>query len=320
MGAQPEASDTPTSADSGSPRSVQTWTCALRGRRYELTAWGTTNVRLVLRVDGREVYDKKEMDDNRTIRLDGGRRVTVKVGATGKIKQATVVDNGIDMDFDAPAGTRAARMQEWGRQHPVLFALRHVAVKGGGILIALLGLGALFKALIEPVIDRVVDWIAEHMPHIDIPWPDIHLPEIPWPDIPWPEIRLPRIPWPDLPPPPDWVLAILEWLAEHEDIIKPLFIGLVLALMEMRRLRRQRKLREAGATTDPAAAPPTKRPGWLARLDTWASDTSAARTAERARLATAMHALVEQRSASVDDRPGEPSGQVSAPERGSDER
>lgn len=235
-GLMEKTSGDPATRATGKP--VETWTCRLAGRDYELDVTPGLSTRLMLRVDGTQVYDKAEMDDHRRIRLDGG-RVEAWIGARGNLKRATAYAGSVDMDFDAPVGSRAARTQAWGREHPGLFAARHVAMQLGGVLIALLGLGALFKHLIAPVIR----WIVERMPDID--WPDIPWPQITWPTLPWPDIHLPRIPWPDVGPPPWWhyVVSFFAWIEPYEDIAKALLIGLTIALFEARRLRRQQRLR-----------------------------------------------------------------------------
>lgn len=228
----------------GAEPDSKTWTCSLGGRAYELDVHPGMTTRLVLRVDGEVLHDKASSDEWRTITTGPGRRVEVRLANLGKVRRATVHDGPRDLDFDAPAGSRAARTQQWGRAHPTLFALRHVAIKGGLIVIALLGLGALFKALIQPI----VRWITDRIPQVDLP--DIALPDIPWPRIRWPAIPWPDIPWPQITL-PDWVITLITWLDQYDHIVKPLLIGLVLALGEMRRQRRQRRLRDSGAVDDP---------------------------------------------------------------------
>lgn len=224
---------------------TQTWSTTLYGRRYELDVTPGLRSRLVARVDGEQVHDKTGSDDRRTIRLGADQRLVVRLSAAGAVKRATVHDGAAELDLDAPAGTRAARLQEFGRTHPTLFALRHLAVQGGVVLVAVLGLGALFSRLVEPV----VRWVAERVPDVDlpdIPWPDVDLP-----DIPVPRIDLSGLPWPT---PPAWLLALFDLLDRHEWILQPLVVGLVLALYEMRRQRRQRAQREAARAAADAVA------------------------------------------------------------------
>ncbi|SNV18096.1 Uncharacterised protein [Dermatophilus congolensis] len=284
---------TETFEPSGDSPVKQTWTCLLRGVSYELDVYPSREARLVLRVDGKQIYDKKNSTDNRSITVGRDCRVRVRLSFLGRVKDATAYDGDAELDFDAPVGSRAEKTQSWGRKHPVLFALRHVAFKAGGILIAFLGVTAFVKWLLAPVIE----WIADHMPRIS--WPEIHLPQIPWP-----EIHLPRIPWPDIQIPwpqitlPWWLQVVLGWLAEHEEIIKPLLIGLLLALGEMRRQRKQRKQREAGVADDPnAELEKTRFHRWLDQLDARAADTPMARRKERAKVAAALRALENKRRA-----------------------
>lgn len=228
------------------PRPTQTWTTTLSGHRYELDVTPGLSSRLVVRVDGEQLYDKKASDERRTIRLGEGRRLEVRLSGMGSIKRATAHDGAAELDLDAPPGTRAARLQEFGRAHPTLFALRHLAVQGGIVLVAVLGLGVLFSRLVEPV----VRWVSERMPRVDlpdIPWPDIDVP-----DIPWPSIDLPGLPWPT---PPAWLIAVFEFVDEYEWIVKPLLLGLVLAVFELRRQRRQRAHRETARTAASAPDP-----------------------------------------------------------------
>lgn len=245
----------------------------MAGRSYELDVTPGLSARLVLRVDGHQVHDSTSSDERRTIRLPStgsttesnrgptagtaaeplpgekkglsllpARRVDVRLSSMGKVKRATVHDGRDELDFDAPTGTRAARLQAWGREHPVLYALRFLAEKALVVVAVVLGLGALLRLLVEPL----VQWLLGLLP--DIAWPQIRLPDIPWPqidlpDIPWPRIDLSWIPWPD--PPPAWLLAVLEFYDRNSHIVTPLLVGVFLALGEMRRQRRQRTQRAA---------------------------------------------------------------------------
>ena len=83
--------------------------------------------------------------------------------------------------FSPPPGSFAARLLIFQRNHPRLYASRHVMLAVGKVAAALLGLGLLVRLLLQPVLD----WIKDRLPEID-------LPSIPWPDIPWPDIPLPN--------------------------------------------------------------------------------------------------------------------------------
>ncbi|HEY9375815.1 MAG TPA: hypothetical protein VIQ02_01800 [Jiangellaceae bacterium] len=134
--------------------------------------------------------------------------------------------------FSPPPGSFAARLLIFQRNHPRLYASRHVVLAVGKVTAALLGLGLLVRLLLQPVLD----WIRDRLPEIDlpsIPWPDI-----PWPDIPWPDIPLPDIDLPDLAM-PSWLRVIIGtakfWL--------PVLIAIGVAVAETRR-RRARAARE----------------------------------------------------------------------------
>ncbi|MDO5629623.1 MAG: hypothetical protein Q4G43_15015 [Mobilicoccus sp.] len=209
---------------------VADWTCHLAGREYELSVTPGQKARVVLTMDGEVVSDKTEWESERTIQVTHGRRVRVWLSMRGQLKRATAYDGSRQLDFDAPAGSRAAQRQAWQRTHPRTYALRHVAVKGGGIVIVMLGLGVIVSRLLAPIID----WLMSLLP-------DVTLPELP--TVPLPDVNLPQIPWPDLTL-PTWALEFLNPLEPYAWIIKPLLIGLALAWYEMRRQRRQAAERE----------------------------------------------------------------------------
>jgi hypothetical protein len=129
--------------------------------------------------------------------------------------------------FSPPPGSFAARLLIFQRNHPRLYASRHVVLAVGKVAAALLGLGLLLRLLLQPVLD----WIRDRLPEID-------LPSIPWPDIPWPDIPLPDIDLPDLAM-PSWLRVIIGtakfWL--------PVLIAIGVAVAETRR-RRARAARE----------------------------------------------------------------------------
>lgn len=77
--------------------------------------------------------------------------------------------------LDPPPGTRAAKMAEFERSHPRLYASRHIAVAVGEVLLVVLGVGVLLRSLL-PRID--FSWL----PDVDMSWvPDIDLSWIPDP-------------------------------------------------------------------------------------------------------------------------------------------
>jgi hypothetical protein len=123
--------------------------------------------------------------------------------------------------FDPPPGSFAAQLLVFQRNHPRLYASRHVVRVIGGVAAGLLGLAAFVRLLLQPVLDQ----IADRLPDIDlpsIPWPDIDLPSIPWPDIDLPNLAV-----------PSWLRVILGtakfWL--------PVLIAIGVAMAEIRRRR-----------------------------------------------------------------------------------
>jgi hypothetical protein len=126
--------------------------------------------------------------------------------------------------FAPPPGSFAARLLVFQRNHPRLYASRHVVLAVAKVVTALLGLAVLIRLLLQPVLD----WITERLPDIDlpsIPWPDIDLPDIPWPDIDLPDLAVPT-----------WLRVIIGtakfWL--------PVLIAIGVAVAETRRRRAAR--------------------------------------------------------------------------------
>jgi hypothetical protein len=123
--------------------------------------------------------------------------------------------------FDPRPGSFTARLLVLQRNHPRLYASRHVVRALGRVAAGLLGLAVFVRLLLQPVLDR----IADRLPNIElpsIPWPDIDWPSIPWPDIDLPELAV-----------PSWLQVIIGtgkyWL--------PVLIAIGVALAEIRRRR-----------------------------------------------------------------------------------
>ena len=123
--------------------------------------------------------------------------------------------------FAPPPGSFAARLLIFQRNHPRLYASRHIVLAVAKVVTALLGLAVLVRLLLQPVLD----WITERLPAIDlpsIPWPDL-----PWPDFPWPDIDLPELAV------PAWLRVIIGtakfWL--------PVLIAIGVAVAETKRRR-----------------------------------------------------------------------------------
>ncbi|MFC9974593.1 hypothetical protein ACFVH6_27185 [Spirillospora sp. NPDC127200] len=125
-----------------------------------------------------------------------------------------------ELPFSPPEGTRAHKREKFAREHPKVYAARHVALAAGKVLWPLLGVGLAIK-----------------LPWPDMPWPDVHIPmpDVDLPSIPWPDVDLPDIPWPDWHM-PGWLKAILGttkyWV--------PILIAIGMAVGEYDRRKKQR--------------------------------------------------------------------------------
>lgn len=127
-------------------------------------------------------------------------------------------------DFVPEEGSRAAKREEWIRNHPHLYALRRTVAATSGVLVPVLLVWLL----------RQIPW----RPHINlpsIPLPHISLPHIPLPQVNLPDVNLPNLPnLPDLPDLPGWTQYV--W---------PALIAFGFAQVELRRRRQQEEKRKA---------------------------------------------------------------------------
>lgn len=201
--------------------------------------------RLSWTVDGTEVANLVTSDERVVLTSDEG-VVGVRLPTfVGPARRVTLHDNEIaahagpgGTDFDAEAGSAAARREAWIREHPRLHTARQTAVAAAGVLIPILAI-----------------WLLSQLVLPRIPWPDIDLPSIPWPDIdlpsiPWPDITLPSIPWPGLPDLPD----LPAWVRDAATFVGPVLLAFFLARGEVKRRRdqdRRKHEEEEPATTDP---------------------------------------------------------------------
>lgn len=181
---------------------------------------------LRLLVDGEPRAERRVMGDT-TLEAEG---IAVEVALTfmGRIRRCLLADGEERIPFDPPAGSRAERRVRLQREHPV----RYTALEGGravaGVLVPLLGIGALLRLLV---------------PKVDIDLPDVPLPDVDLPDV-MPDVDLPSIHL------PGWLDAFLAsgryWI--------PVLIAVGLAIGEIRRQRRKQE-REAAARPDPGPRP-----------------------------------------------------------------
>ena len=185
--------------------------------------------RLRLLVDGEQVGVARPKAGKTTVE-GGGVRVVAQLTPLGSISSAEIrVEGEEPVPLDPAPGSRAARREAFARRHPKLFAARHVGKGIGQVLLPLLGIGLLLNLLPDISIDADLP---------DVPRPD--LPSIPFPDIDAPDL-------------PGWLEAILKtshyWM--------PILIGVVIAIVEARKRRRQARAREERAgRPDEEARPP----------------------------------------------------------------
>ncbi|NYI05171.1 hypothetical protein [Allostreptomyces psammosilenae] len=179
------------------------------------------------------------------------------------------------LPFEPPAGSRASRLARLKREHPALYASRHVAIAVLEVGLAVLGVGALLRALLPRI-----DW--SFLPEIDLSWiprPHLDLPNplswIPWPEIDLPDVDLPDI---DLPALPGWISEIMDSVG----LVIPILIAVAVAVEETRRRRRVGQRAEASngaadeaGTTDAAtAAAPPGTPATTARNTATETETA----------------------------------------------
>jgi len=190
--------------------------------------WERDRIRLL--IDGEEIAETKANGPKTVLAGDGFEIRAVMPFWGGSVKRAELVpaDGGAPVLLEPEPGTRAARRAKFEREHPHLFASRHVFKGAAQVAIAIIGLTFLLRFL--PA----------------IPWPDIDLPSIPLPhidlpDIPWPSIDLPDIQV------PGWIKAI----AESKQYWLPIVVGLLLANKELQR-RKRRNVERDDRAGDPA--------------------------------------------------------------------
>jgi hypothetical protein len=188
-----------------------------RGRTVEVVPdplWERDRIRLL--VDGEEVAETKANGAKTVLAGEGFEIHAVTPFWGGSVVRAELVpaDGGEPTQLEPAPGTRAARRARFEREHPRLYASRHVIKGVAQVAGVLIGLSVLLRFL--PSIP---------LPELDLNL-DLDLPSIPWPDLPIPHIEL-----------PEWLRDILRskkyWL--------PVVIGIFVARAELRR-RRSRKV------------------------------------------------------------------------------
>ncbi|MBC2681009.1 hypothetical protein GSS87_00990 [Corynebacterium sp. 4HC-13] len=157
-------------------------------------------------------------------------------GVNAWIREMWVKVQGTVIQIDAPRGSKAEKRQRAMEDSPYkrwLYPLAAGMGKGGWAFFCIVLLPFLGK-----VMQPVTDWLAQFIPdwHINIPWPDIKLPQNFFP-----EIHLPSIPWPDWSA-PGWLIFLLD----YTKVWMPIVVGLWLGIVAVRNAHRSRqeKLRE----------------------------------------------------------------------------
>ncbi|WP_148060538.1 hypothetical protein [Luteococcus japonicus] len=208
----------------------QRWFLRLGGRDHVATTSGRITTHVELRRDGELLLHKDTLETRTTLTCDEGSvpglEADLRRTRTGRVKRVTLRIDGREVDLEPEAGSPAARRLTRERRHPWAYASLDVLVAVVGVLLPLLGIGALIKLLLAPVIAWLLGLL-----------PDWHLPRIPWPDIDWPDIPWPHLDFSWIPDwtPPWWFI----WFFDHLGQVKPVLFALVIAVYEVRRRRRQ---------------------------------------------------------------------------------
>jgi hypothetical protein len=199
-------------------RSAERWGVDHAGIRVEVER-EPSGLGQVLRlvVDGEQRAEAKT-NGSRAKLEDGQLTVDVRLAVLGSIRRAAILDAGGEelVLLDPPPGTRAAKLAELERRRPVLYAARHVVRAVGGVLLPLLGIGALI-GLVLPA-----------LPNVDPP--QVNLPDLP--DLPSISIE-----------PPEWVKSVLS----AAPYVVPILIAIGVAAREVERQRKRRSRAEDGS-------------------------------------------------------------------------
>ncbi|MEE4023461.1 hypothetical protein V1Y59_10260 [Gordonia sp. PKS22-38] len=209
---------------------------------------GSTRTTASLRVDGAEVGDVSgSMLDTKDIEADDI-KVRIRFGLRREVKRAELIGGGAEVIggdwFKPPDGTASHRLWQFRDKHPGLYAARRVVTSALGAVVAVFGIGALVRAIVE-----------RYSPDIDLP--DVTLPSVDLPD--WMQYLNPMY-WLRAP-----IDAIRAWMPSMNidlppwfGIIVPVAISVALAWLETRRQRRRRS-RSAEVAGDPDDEKPTGR-------------------------------------------------------------
>lgn len=198
-------------------------------------------------IDGQQIDEQHASLGDRTRFQWNGSAIVVQWGWwSGQVMKCVLVEERdpgnaqpkIDeTPFAPPPGTRAAKLAQFRHEHPALYAMRHVVRATLQVALPLLGLGALFTALL-PQVDWA--WAAELGVFIRALRMQIGA---------WlPDVSLP------LPSPRAWIMWIVTspWFIWGKWIL-PIIIAIFVAIEEVQRHKRRQHnehATKASASTD----------------------------------------------------------------------
>jgi hypothetical protein len=151
------------------------------------------------------------------------------------------------LPMDPPEGTMAARLAAFQREHPAVYASRHVVVAAGQVLFAGLGLGLALRFLLPRIDLGFLSSFSIDMP--DLPRPDLALRSIPLPDVSLPEVSV-----------PEWLVNAWRAVRESTMYWVPILVALGVARSEYRRRRALERERSAVEHTAPPNGDPDRDP------------------------------------------------------------
>ncbi|WP_313408039.1 hypothetical protein [Aeromicrobium sp.] len=212
---------------------MPTWTLRDHGR--DLAVRDDGDGRLRLELDGTDVDEAQvgrlgdhefELD-----RLDGRhQKVKAERGLRGTLRTVTLVESGngelpVTVPFVPPSGSRARRLYDLREAHPNLWAARHIAGSGLGLL----GIGALLSA-----------FLSRFVPKPDLSW-------LPNPDVDLPDL----FGWvPDL---FGWVPDLFAWVPDWDLGWLKIVLGVVVAIaLTVNEVERRKKLKERAEDQRPS--------------------------------------------------------------------
>lgn len=151
------------------------YTTELAGRPIEVEVsdrWLSSTA--VLYIDGEKMAEGSESLETIDLEHDDV-HVRVKTPLSGGVGRCELIladePDGDDeatehrVPLEPPAGTRAARLAEFQRQRPQVYAARHVAIAIGQVLVAVVGIGVLVRGLLPRVGLPSID-----LPSVDLSW------------------------------------------------------------------------------------------------------------------------------------------------------